>query len=304
MQVKPTSFVLVTMIIVSLLGLELAAQPRNRVRRDRSAQRAVTIPRDVQALRDVAYGTDAAQRYDVYRPRNATSAPVIFMVHGGGWRRGDKGMGGVVQNKIERWTTRGFIVVSANYRMLPEADPLEQARDIARAIASAQRGAAQWGGDASRFILMGHSAGAHLVALLDASPSMAEKLGARRWLGAVLLDGATLDVIETMSGTHMPLHDQAFGTDRAFWRAASPFHALGRDAAPFLAVCSSRRAESCRQAERFAAKAKTLGVRGSVLAVDLSHGEVNQQLGEPGAYTGKVESFMASLDARVAGLLK
>src|SRR5438128_2634268 len=61
---------------------------------------------------DIAYGSDEAQRMDVYIPPNAQNAPVIFMVHGGGWKHGDKAMNRVVENKVKRWLPKGIIVVS------------------------------------------------------------------------------------------------------------------------------------------------------------------------------------------------
>src|SRR5207247_470736 len=111
-----------------------------------------------------------------------------FMVHGGAWVLGDKASPGVMENKVARWAARGYILLSVDYRMIPEADPLEQAEDVARALAAAQAKAASWGGDPSKFVLMGHSAGAHLVGLLAADPARAFKRGAKPWLGAVLLD--------------------------------------------------------------------------------------------------------------------
>ena len=85
------------------------------------------------------------QRFDVYVDGKHQDAPVIFMVHGGGWKRGDKGMSGVVDNKFERWGPRGIVFMSANYRLMPEADPYVQAEDIARALAKAQAEAARVG---------------------------------------------------------------------------------------------------------------------------------------------------------------
>jgi acetyl esterase/lipase len=224
-------------------------------------------------------------------------------VHGGGWRRGDKAMGRVVQSKVERWVPRGFVVVSVNYRMLPDADPVQQARDVARAIAAVQRQAAQWGGDRRRVILMGHSAGAHIAALLSASPRMLADAGAAEPIGTVLLDSAALDVVQIMEAPHFPLYTQAFGRDPAFWRAASPYHQWQSAGPPTLAVCSSRRAASCAQAERLADRVNALGGRVAVLPQDLSHMEINSTLGQPGAYTGAVEAFLRTLDPAVARLL-
>jgi acetyl esterase/lipase len=259
---------------------------------------------DVRLLRDIPYGADPEQRMDVYLPpKTPAHAPVIFMVHGGAWRYGDKGAPSVVANKVARWVPRGFVFVSVNYRMLPKADPLVQSEDVARALAAAQIQAPSWGADPARFVLMGHSAGAHLVDLLSAAPARALDLGARPWLGAVSLDSGALDVKRIMEGPHLPLYDDAFGGKPAFWRAASPYHALTESARPALLVCSSRRSDPCPQSKAFAAKASSLGVRVEVLAEDLSHREINVRLGTPGAYTRAVEAFMASLDAGLARAL-
>ena len=253
---------------------------------------------DLRILRDVAYGPDARQRFDVYAPQDAHGAPVIFMVHGGGWARGDKSNRAVVHNKTARWLPRGFVFVSANYRMLPEADPLEQARDVARGLAAAQAQAASWGGDPARFILMGHSAGAHLVALIASAPGIALDLGARPWLGTVELDSAALDVERIMRARHLRLYDRAFGSDPAYWAKASPLARLSATGAPFLAVCSTRRADSCAAARDYAAKAQALGTRANVLEENLSHRQINEELGEHNAYTRAVEAFLDTLTAR------
>lgn len=252
-------------------------------------------PSGVRVLRDIAYGSDPRQRMDVYLPREAKAAPVILMVHGGAWRLGDKAMQRVVENKVARWLPQGFILVSTNYRLLPQAAPLQQSEDVARALAKAQSLAVGWGGDAGKFILMGHSAGAHLVALLAASPGVAQQQGASPWLGTIALDSAALDVVQIMQSRHASFYDRAFGKDPAYWQAASPWHQLKAGTAPLLLVCSSRRDDSCPQAQQFTAHASALGVQAQVLAQDLSHKGINEELGRPGAYTGAVEAFMASL---------
>lgn len=265
--------------------------------------RAAAPPPGVQLIADVPYGPGALQRMDVYRPAVAAQAgaPVIFMVHGGGWRRGDKAMANVVQNKVARWVPQGVVFVSVNYRLLPEASVAEQAHDVALALAAAQRRAAAWGGDAGKFILMGHSAGAHLVALINAQPAFAQRMGAWPWLGSVALDGAMYNVPERMREPHLPLYDAAFGSHPAYWVALSPYHQLVAGTPPYLFVCSTERPDDpCRQSAAMARRVRELGGRAEVLPQDLSHGEINDQLGLEGAYTRAVEAFMASLDALVA----
>jgi acetyl esterase/lipase len=254
---------------------------------------------NVAKLSDIAYGEASAQKMDVYLPAHAEHAPVIFMVHGGGWRRGDKAAENVVKNKVTRWVAQGYVFISVNYRMLPEADPVMQADDVARALAVAQSRAATWGGDPDKFILMGHSAGAHLVALLSAAPSRAQAQGARPWLGTVALDSAAVDVAQIMRRRHMRLYDEAFGKDEAFWKSASPIQQLSAEAKPMLLVCSTtRRDKPCDAAHAFADQAAALGVRAEVSGQALSHGEINHNLGLPGAFTDTVERFMQSLTAR------
>ncbi|WP_374536150.1 alpha/beta hydrolase [Chitinimonas taiwanensis] len=250
----------------------------------------------VRVLRDLAYGASERERFDVYLPTQASPRWVIVMVHGGAWRAGDKAARPVVQNKIARWVPRGAVLVSLNYPLLPEAGPLQQAQAVARGMAAVQQRANAWGVDASQLVLIGHSAGAHLVALLSASPKLAQEAGAAPWLGSVVLDSAGLDMVGLMQGKHYRFHERAFGADPAYWQATSPYHQLSREAVPMLITCSTERADQpCTAAQRFASRAQTLGVTASVHAAALSHRQMNDALGLPGAYTDAVEAFLSQL---------
>jgi acetyl esterase/lipase len=261
--------------------------------------RAATI--EPVVTHDVRYGPDRLQTFDVYAPPGVKGSPIIFMVHGGAWRIGDKENARVVDAKVAHWVPKGFVFVSANNRLLPDADPFEQARDVANALAFAQAHAAEWGADGARAVLMGHSAGAHLVTLVATSKEL--RAIPQPWLATISLDTATLDVVATMQGRHYRLYDVAFGTDQGFWTRASPIAQLTRDATPFLLVCSTRRNDSCPQGDAFAEKAKSLGVRADVLAKDFSHREINELLGSDAAYTVAVDEFLASLDPALTARL-
>ena len=189
----------------------------------------------------------------------------------------------------------GDVVVSTNYRMARPPDPLGQADDVARALAYVQAHARSWGGDPSRVVLMGHSSGAHLVALLTADPGIATRQGATPWLGSVALDSAALNVVDLMSAWHPRFYDRVFGSRPGGWAEASPFQRLASGPAPLLLVCSIRRRDSCPAAQAFAGKARSFGGRATVLPVDLNHGEVNGELGRSQAYTALVDEFMRSL---------
>lgn len=249
-----------------------------------------------RTVKDVAYGVDPAQKLDIYLPSQAKRAPVIFMVHGGAWAIGDKQHGRVIENKLRHWLPQGFALISVNYRLLPDAGPIEQAQDVARALTFTQRQATTWGLDPQRFILMGHSAGAHLIGLLAAQPALARNTGAQDWLGSILLDSAALDVVQIMETPHhYRFYDEAFGKDPNYWRQASPLHTLQADAGPMMLVCSTRRADSCAQAGVFAQALAMHQPRVTVLKQDLSHGEINSELGLASAYTQAVDQFIEGL---------
>jgi acetyl esterase/lipase len=258
-------------------------------------RRTFTPPEGIEVERDIAYGDDPRHRLDVFRRPGTKDAPVLLMVHGGGWRRGDKGGPSMVGNKVKHWVGRGWVLVSINYRLVPQVNPAQQAEDVARALAFAQGKARSWGGDPSRFVLMGHSAGAHLVALVTADGSPAMRLGAQPWLATVAIDSAALDVEAVMNRRHHGLYDTAFGSDPALWREASPMARLrGKPAAPILLVCSSRRDDSCPPAEAFAARANGFGGRAKVLPIELNHAQINDRLGTDGEYTDAVNQFLRS----------
>lgn len=254
-------------------------------------------PTDVRRLDDLPYGTDARQRMDVFLPAAPQHAPILLMVHGGAWMVGDKSMSRVVDAKVAHWVgERGYIVVSINYRMVPDVDVPAQARDVATALATVQSRAAAWGGDASRLVLMGHSAGAHLVALLSADPARAAAQGAAPWRGTVVLDSAAIDTVALMSRRHLRLYDRVFGADPAYWRSVSPTAALTPRAVPTLVVCSTlRRDDSCGQAKVFVDRARAVGARSGLLPQALDHADVNGELGRPGAYTASVDAFIDGL---------
>ena len=183
----------------------------------------------IRVLRDLPYGSDRAQRVDVYLPDpKPANAPIIAMVHGGAWAFGDKSNGQVVVNKSRRWVPHGVVFVSINNRLVPNANPVEQAEDVARAVAFIQKEAKGWGADPAKLVLMGHSAGAHLVALLAADPARAKRLGAVAGHRGPRQRRA-LDVPQIMENRHVGIYDRAFGSYLVARGLAAPCARVRRD---------------------------------------------------------------------------
>jgi acetyl esterase/lipase len=284
-----------TMPVACMAGSAMGTTPKAAPRAVPALMAHVPPPPATRIEREVAYGSDPAQKLDLYRPAKAVGAPMLMMVHGGGWWRGDKANTVVVDNKVGHWIPKGYILASVNYRTVPQADPVAQAGDVAEAVAFVQAHAKEWGGDPARVVLMGHSAGAHLAVLLAAAPPMAARAGVKPWLGTVALDSAAYDVVQVMRSQHLDLFDRAFGTDEQLWRAASPTLRLEAAPAPVLLACSTRRVDACPQAEAFADKVRSLHGRAVVIPLDMTHGEINGLLGTEVELTGQVDAFLGSL---------
>ncbi|WP_165871398.1 alpha/beta hydrolase [Flaviaesturariibacter flavus] len=118
-------------------------------------------------LRDVAYGNDTAQRMDVYLParRSSDATPVMVLVHGGGWTGGNKNdFNSYIESFRKRMPQYAF--VNINYRLVNGPVLLDAQRADVRAALDAVRGkTAEWNLNPQKMVLLGASAGAHLVLL-------------------------------------------------------------------------------------------------------------------------------------------
>ncbi|MEZ4461301.1 MAG: alpha/beta hydrolase [bacterium] len=113
-----------------------------------------------QDVLDVAYGKFSEQRLDVHVPANAQDAPIVVHVHGGGFRMLSKETHRHVALKFR---DAGFLTVNVEYRKAPGARFPSAHQDFAAALQWVARHAADLGGDVTRVILVGESAGAHIL---------------------------------------------------------------------------------------------------------------------------------------------
>ena len=251
-----------------------------------------------KALKNIAYGSHPQQAMDVYFPTqpltDKTPAPLIVMVHGGAWTIGDKNNAAVVKHKVDYWSKQGWIFISINYRLVPNATLQQQTQDIAEALIYIQNQAPNWHADSKRLVLMGHSAGAHLVSLLATRPLWLTSQP-QPWRATVALDSAAYHVEKIMQNRHSRFYDQAFGDQPSNWKALSPISQLHQALPAFLAVCSTTRPDQpCTQAQQFIQHAQKLGTKAQLLPLPLSHVEINKSLGKNNPYTQAVNQFIQS----------
>lgn len=257
------------------------------------ARPASAQPAEPEATHAYLQGGNPRQSLDVYRavPSEAeadTHRPTIVFVHGGGWRAGEKQAGGHV---AQAFTEAGLHFISVGYRLVPEVQWPENIEDVAAAIAWVYEHPDEFGVDPERVTLMGHSAGAHLVACAGADP---------RWLAAhgrspdelhavVLLDGAGYDIPAVMDGAtglRGRIYRLAFTEQPDVWADASPalnIPQAGPVCPTWLSIINDDRNASHQQSALLFEPLDATGLAGTeVLPVKKSHRDVFRQLGAPG----------------------
>jgi arylformamidase len=295
----------------TLCGASRGRGERRTCLKSKAAELSVSCVKDLMKFRErqgrqtigaaeYRYGADAKQKLDYWPVRSAkTRTPLMIFVHGGGWSIGDKDSG--TGTKPLFYTNLGYAFASLNYRLVPNTKPDGQAQDIAQAIAYLRRDAARLGFDQDQIYLMGHSAGAHLVALVSADMRYLSAAGVplSALKGTVLLDGAGYDVTQQMGGHGKLLasmYEAAFTKDRATQIRLSPMtYASAPNAPRWLILHDAKRPDSGAQSRAFAAALTQAGARVAVKAVpESSHMAINRDSGASGTIVGDaIAAFLA-----------
>lgn len=290
---KPVKLALAACILALSAGA-LQAQVINR---------ASQIADRTAGKQTLSYGSDALQTVDFW-PAIRKQAPLVVFVHGGGWKRGDKQMMDRSE-KLSHWRSLGYAVASVNYRLVPANSVEQQGADVATAVAALKARSATLGIDGTRIALVGHSAGAHLVALVGTDPQYlrAAGLGFDDIAGIIPLDGAAYDVAAQMQEGPRIMRDtykQAFGTDPARQAALSPTVQAGAPNAAQFLILHVERDDGQRQAEALAAALDRAGSTAAVEGFDgtglRGHAAINRDLGDPDyPATAVVDAFLARI---------
>jgi len=265
---------------------------------------ACAAPACAAAPTEYAYGAAPLQQLDFWRAGASAPAPLIVFVHGGGWMRGDKRRDTGAQN-VAHALAGGYAFASVNYRLVPGATVEQQAADVAAAIAWLRGHAAQSNIDPARIVVMGHSAGAHLAALVGTDPRYlaAAGMAPADLRGVIALDGAAYDVPRQAAGAGPMMrrvYEATFGRDPVRQRALSPTLQAAAPNAPAFLLIHIARDDSQEQAEALAAALAQAGTPAQVAGVAgagmRGHLDLNTSLGSPDApATAVVDAWLRNL---------
>jgi acetyl esterase/lipase len=208
-------------------------------------------PRYMQTLANIPYGSHRRQVLDVWRTsRTPQGAPVVVYFHGGAWTFGDKREQG--RPMLHEFVSRGWIVVTSNYRLAPSSAWPAHIVDAKRVLGWVKKNIANYGGDPGRVVLAGGSAGGQLAALLALSRR-------EEWASPLHADVADWSVrgcialyaVLEMTGDETHWHGHGHGLrvllerrvvqlpyqeNQSLYEQMSPLHRISADAPPFLVV--------------------------------------------------------------------
>lgn len=188
-------------------------------------------PGAVKAADGVAYGEHPRQKLDIWVPEGgAANRPVIVFFYGGGWEWGERGLYGFVGSAF---AAAGYVAVVADYRVGADALFPNFVEDAAWATRWTLDHIATQGGDPARLVLAGHSAGAHIAALVALDPVYAE---------TARFDAGAIRGVAGLSGPYA-FDPTVWETTRGFFRTAAadparaiPVRRVRAGAPPFLLI--------------------------------------------------------------------
>jgi acetyl esterase/lipase len=204
--------------------------------------------------REMSFGPDPRQKLDIYAPKSLeTKKPVIIFVYGGSWASGSRKEYGFAGRAL---AAQGFVVVIADYRLVPAVRFPAFIEDVAQTTRWVQDNIASHGGDADNLILMGHSAGAYnaMMAVLDT-----------RYFDAAGVNTARIKAVIGLAGPYDFYPFDVPASVNAFGQAADPVQTqpitfAHADAPPILLLTGDTDTTvKPRNSKALAAKLKSLG---------------------------------------------
>jgi acetyl esterase/lipase len=192
---------------------------------------------EYKTVSDISYTTKTdvyAQerlKLDVYYPEGVKDCPVVLWFHGGGIEAGQKEI-------PEKLKGKGYVVIGANYRLLPKVTIDKTLDDAAEAVAWVFRHAEEYGGDPNKIVVTGHSAGGYLAMILGLN---------KAWLKNYDVDADSVWLYAPFSGqaiTHYNVRKmQGIPPLQPTIDEYAPLYWVRPDCPPFVLICGDRELE-------------------------------------------------------------
>lgn len=245
----------------------------------------------------VSYGTDVRQKATLYT-RGSEPAPLIVYLHGGGWSAGSPSAGSRGR-QAEHFTAAGYAYATVGYRFVPNVTVEQQLGDVAAAIAALQR---QSEVDPRRIVLIGHSSGGHMAALLGTDQSYLERAGIpfQDLRAVILLDPAILNIpgmLDKGGAAIDRFFRPAFGDEPGRQGALSPTrHTEAPNAPAWLTLHDPANGFAASQGAELSAALLGAGAKEATVVPipGTTHMRLNGDIGAPqDAATAAIDAFLA-----------
>ncbi len=303
MSIHLHKFPLLSLLTMGTLVGPLAAQQpsaANLPTKKESPEEAkppIVVAANTIVTHDLPYtdkADDKLRTLDLYVPKGVKGAPVFVFIHGGGWSKRDKDE---VGSQPKLFNSAGVIVASLNYRLVPAVHHPENVEDIAAAIAWLHKNIEKSGGDPNKIVMMGHSAGSHLAALVATDGRYLATHGLRRnqLRGVVSLDGSAFDISDRIKKGVPQIAENcrlAFGEREEVQADGSPINHIEGQAPlpPFLLIYRSEGTLNHTQSKQFAERVERAGGRAKLvhLGEDKTHQALCDDLGTDNDQAGPI----------------
>ncbi len=261
--------------------------------KSQSSNSSLTYTKETISYKQVPGVNQNLLNLDIYfDTKKLSPKPVIIWIHGGGWCLGDKT--NQMDNKKYLFASLGYILVSINYRLSPFPYQINNPdrikfpvhnTDIADAIKWIYDNISQYGGDPTKIILLGHSAGAHLVALTGTNRSFLQQANVpvQNIKGIACIDTKMYDVYDVIQNQNNPddMYLNAFGTDPQENIDASPIRQLNNHSYfPKFFIAKRGNFDRINRANQFINALQQAGIEVTEIEANMySHSEINDAIG-------------------------
>lgn len=237
------------------------------------------------------FDADHALALDVYQPKSCQNAPVLVFFYGGTWQNGERRWYRFVG---EQFAAHGVLTIIPDYRKAPAVPFPGFVEDAAAAVAFVHQHVRQWCGDPNRITVAGHSAGAHLAALLstDQRYLAAHGLKPEQTLAGLIGLAGPYDFLPiTDAGLRVAFPDPKVDPD------TQPIHFVDGNEPPALLFHGTDDALVWpRNSIRFDARLKAAGISSELVLIEgMGHTRLLNQLGnndDPNQLIARMAAFL------------